>query len=121
MARESFIYNGYRVPAGWLVRNSAVTTHQMSDIFVNPQAFDPERFGPSREEDKKTPYALIGFGGGPRHCAGKLLAKVIIRTLVERAVSGSYMWEVESGQDLTCVLDRVFKPRSRLKLRFGRR
>ena len=40
----------------------------------DPRRFDPERFAPPREEDRRTPYALIGFGGGKHRCIGLAFA-----------------------------------------------
>jgi sterol 14-demethylase len=60
----------YRIPAGWLVLLSSTLGHNMPDIFANPDAFDPLRFAPGREEDKHHRYAITGFGGGIHKCTG---------------------------------------------------
>jgi cytochrome P450 len=43
--------------------------------------FDPDRFAPPREEDRKHPYALVTFGGGPRICIGSNMAQVEVKAL----------------------------------------
>ena len=50
--------------------------------FADPNRFDPDRFLPPREEDRRTPYALATFGGGPRICLGINFAQVEVMALV---------------------------------------
>lgn len=64
-------YAGYRIPAGWYVDISPMLTHRLPELYA-----DPDRFAPARAEDKKHPFALIGFGSGLRSCLVKNTAKV---------------------------------------------
>jgi cytochrome P450 len=50
-------------------------------VFEHPDAYDPDRFLPPREEDRKSPYALATFGGGPRICLGINFAQVEVMAL----------------------------------------
>jgi cytochrome P450 len=34
------------------------------DIYTNPEVFDPHRYSPGREEDKRETYAYLGWGAG---------------------------------------------------------
>lgn len=83
---KEMVYAGYRIPPGWKVIVSPFLTHRMSEIYNQPNKFDPERFAPPREEHKKHPFALVGFGGGPHKCLGYEFAqmemKVILATLL---------------------------------------
>lgn len=63
-------YGGYLIPPGWGIMVGQALTHQLPTLFTNPKTFDPSRFAPPREEDKKNPYALIGFGIGAHRCIG---------------------------------------------------
>jgi retinoid hydroxylase len=93
MAVEDIEYDGYLIPAGWHVFVFPMLTHRMSEIYREPDLFDPDRFAPPREEDKKQPYSLIGFGGGMHSCIGVELAKmemkIILSTLLQK-----YDWTV---------------------------
>lgn len=79
---EDFEFNGYHVPAGSFAFYCIVASHLLPNIFANPDQFDPDRFAAPREEHKKHPYALVGFGGGPRICIGINFAQVEIKAMV---------------------------------------
>jgi cytochrome P450 len=74
-------FGGFALPVGTKVRISVIGCHRLPTIFRDPSDFDPDRFAPPREEDKRTPYALILFGGGPRVCIGINFAQVEIKIL----------------------------------------
>lgn len=84
---EDFEFAGFLIPAGWHVQVSPLLTHRMPELYDNPNHFDPDRFAPPREEHKKHPCALIGFGAGPHRCLGyelaQLEAKVFISILLK--------------------------------------
>jgi retinoid hydroxylase len=92
-AIEDIEYAGYIIPAGWYTIIFPSMTHRMPEIYKDPESFDPDRFAPPREEDKKYPYSLIGFGGGAHSCIGQDFAnmemKIILSTLLQK-----YDWTV---------------------------
>ncbi len=83
---KPFEFGGYTVPAGVQLRLGIVGTHYLPSVFANPEAFDPDRFAPPREEDKQTPYGLVTFGGGPRICIGMHFANIEVRALAAHVV-----------------------------------
>lgn len=74
-------FAGYTIPAGAQIRVSLAGCHRMSQYFADPDAFDPDRFAPPREEDRKTPYSLVTFGGGPRLCIGVNFANIEVKAI----------------------------------------
>ena len=70
VAMSNFVHEGYLVPKGALVFVSPGASHRRPDVFRDPDDYCPARFGPGREEDRRTPYGLIGFGGGQHACTG---------------------------------------------------
>ncbi|WP_375511679.1 cytochrome P450 [uncultured Nostoc sp.] len=85
---RDFEYNGYYVRAGGLAMVSPAVSHRLSECFHFPNRYDPDRFTPERAEDRKSPYTLIGFGGGRHRCIGQAFAyqqiKVIWSVLLQQ-------------------------------------
>lgn len=79
------VFAGYHIPAGTLVLYSAAGTHMLEDVWTAPEGFDPDRFAPPRAEHRRTAYALVGFGGGPRTCIGQPFARMQLRTVLATA------------------------------------
>lgn len=78
---EPFIYKGYAVePGTWIVLSPTVA-HRMGTVFRDPDRFDPHRFGPGREEDKRD-YAYIPFGGGRHKCMGNAFALLQVKAIL---------------------------------------
>ncbi len=71
----------YTLPAGTIVRLALAAGHHLPSVFADPEAFDPDRFAPPREEDRRTPYGLVTFGGGPRLCIGVHFATIEVKVL----------------------------------------
>ncbi len=86
--QQAFEVQGVVIPPGNLVLVSPGVCHREPRVFRHPDVFDPARFAPPREEDRKTPYSLIGFGGGRHRCIGMAFAhqqiKVIWGILLQR-------------------------------------
>ncbi len=76
-----FEFAGYSIPTGTRIVYSIAASHRLPHVFEAPNLFDPDRFAPPREEDKRTPYGLVTFGGGPRVCIGMNFAQVEIKAL----------------------------------------
>src|SRR5581483_4060340 len=73
---------GRRLPAGVTVAPSIHLTHRRSDIYPEPERFEPERF---LREPAGT-YTWIPFGGGVRRCLGAAFAQVEMRVVLSEIV-----------------------------------
>ncbi|XP_071080382.1 cytochrome P450 2H1-like [Haliotis cracherodii] len=66
---------GYRIPRNTLVYTSIYSVLHDPELWGDPHIFKPERFiTPEREIIYPGPW--IPFGGGPRMCAGEILARM---------------------------------------------
>jgi sterol 14alpha-demethylase len=85
---QPYRVNGYELPAGSLAMASPAVSHRLAAIYTEPDRFDPSRFAPGREEDRRASYALIGFGGGKHRCIGMVFAyqqvKIIWASILRR-------------------------------------
>ncbi|KAK5854396.1 hypothetical protein PBY51_015468 [Eleginops maclovinus] len=90
-ALQTFELDGYQIPKGWSVMYSIRDTHETAAVFQSPEMFDPDRFGPDREESKCARFSYVPFGGGVRSCVGKELAQVILKTLAVELI-GTCKW-----------------------------
>lgn len=111
---------GYHIPAGWMVGVSYPPVHLDPDVYAAPEAFDPGRFLPPREEHLAHKGAFVPFGGGPRTCLGKHMALLEMQ-LMTRAIALHYTWTVLPGQNLTRRQLPTPLPVSGGRVRFSRR
>ncbi|HEY9707254.1 MAG TPA: cytochrome P450 [Oculatellaceae cyanobacterium] len=116
---KPFEFNGFQVPAGWMLSYSIPATHQLASIYPEPKRFDPDRFSPERQEHKQKPYSLIGFGGGPRVCIGIAFAKLEMKIVAAQLLRG-YQWELLPEQSLEPVLFPMRSPKDGLRVRLNR-
>ncbi|QHG18415.1 cytochrome P450 [Nostoc sp. ATCC 53789] len=114
---KDFELNGYHVPTGWQLYYSIGVTHQIEEIYSEPELFDPDRFSPQRQEHKKYPFSLVGFGGGPRICIGIAFAKMEMK-IVAAHLLRSYHWEILPNQSLEVVAIPTNRPKDGLRVRF---
>ncbi len=112
---EDFEFGGYHIPAGTFVIYSIYACHYLPSLWKDPFKFDPDRFAPPREEDKKVPYSLVGFGGGPRICIGLNFAQVEIKALAS-IVLRHYRLSAEPGQDIRQFYYGTGKPVNGIKM-----
>jgi len=77
---------GYGIPAGSALLLSQWAVHRSPRWWENPETFDPERWAPDRSRDRPR-FAYFPFGGGPRHCIGKHLAKLEAQLILARTAS----------------------------------
>jgi cytochrome P450 len=117
---EPFEFGGYEVPAGVYAMYSIVASHMLPSVFAEPARFDPDRFAAPREEHKRTPYALVGFGGGPRICIGINFAQVEIKALASHVLR-RYRLELAPGQPLLQVYRPTGAPLAGVRMRVAPR
>lgn len=119
VVKEPFSFKGFHFPIdSWLIVSPTVS-HQLGDVFAAPHRFDPQRFAPPREEDKRD-YAYIPFGGGRHKCMGNAFAllqvKAILAVLLRR-----YRFELTGDTIGSDFHGLVIGPKEPCRLRYRRR
>ncbi|MFT3772560.1 MAG: cytochrome P450 [Minicystis sp.] len=119
VAMEDFTYKGWFIPKGTWVLISPTVAHQIPAVFRDPLAFDPDRFGPGRDEDKRD-FAYIPFGGGRHKCMGNAFAllqiKAILAILLRR-----YEFELVNPRVDSDFHGLVVGPKEPCRVRYRRR
>lgn len=88
---EDVEFAGYTIPKGTVVRLGLAASHYLPSIWTDPTTFDPDRLAPPREEDKRSPYSLVTFGGGPRVCIGQHFAMIETKALLAQVLRRYHM------------------------------
>jgi sterol 14-demethylase len=119
VAMEDFVHQGYFIPKGTWVLISPTVSHRIPEFFKDPDAFDPDRFAPPREEDKRD-FAYVPFGGGRHKCMGNAFAllqiKAILAILVRR-----YDFELVNPNVVSDFQGLVVGPKEPCRVRYRRR
>lgn len=88
---------GKKIPRGAFLCYNIADAHLNPEIYTEPEKFDPERFLPPREEDKRSPHAFLGWGVGRHPCTAMKVAKFEIHMLLAFFLLG-YEYELVDAQ-----------------------
>mgnify|MGYP001819817088 CR=1 FL=1 len=110
---------GYRVKKGNWVAVSPMVAHRDGTVFENPLEFDPDRYLPPREEDRR-PFAYISFGGGRHKCLGNAFAILQIKTIIA-VLLNRYDFELLGDPIETDFQGLVLGPKPPIRIRYRKR
>ena len=112
---------GYRIPADTMVAISPIFCHRMPEYWKEPHRFDPDRFGPERQENKQHPYLWVPFGGGAHKCIGLHFADMLFKCVLAEMLR-NFRFSLPSGYaDPPAIMHFPFaKPMDGLPLRLER-
>jgi cytochrome P450 len=109
-AIRDFTFKGYAIPAGTMIGVNPLFTHHMSEIWPEPQKFDPMRFTEEAQRNRHR-FAWVPFGGGAHMCLGlhfaymqaKCFARHFLQNL-EVSIPSDYkpdwqMWPIPKPRD----------------------
>lgn len=109
-------FNGFKIEKGDKVFVSPAFTHRMSEIWSNPDHFEPDRFSFERAEDKKHKHAWIPFGGGAHKCLGIKFAELQIKLILFHLLK-HYRITVASDYEMPYAPAPIGKPKDKLPIR----
>jgi sterol 14-demethylase len=110
----------YTVPKGDTVIVSPALQHRLPEVYKNPDKFDPDRFSEERAEDKSSPFAYIGFGGGRHACIGQNFGLMQVKTIVATLLR-TYELEPLDPFPETNYAAMVVGPKGTPRIRYRRR
>ncbi len=83
---EDVQLSGYDIEEGSALMLSQWAVHRSPRWWDDPETFEPERWTSERQQERPR-FAYFPFGGGPRHCIGKHLAKLEAQLILARTAS----------------------------------
>ena len=107
-------------PAGGLAMVSPAAAHRLPEVFAEPDRYDPDRFAPGREEDRRARNALIGFGGGHHRCIGSAFAQQQIK-MIWSVILRRFELTLATASHRPDYATFVVGPRPPCRLRYRRR
>jgi sterol 14-demethylase len=107
----------YVIPKGDIVFTSPAVSGRLGDVFQNPDAYEPERFGEARNE-QKTPFAYLGFGAGRHACLGQQFGLLQVKTIVSILVRNFSFEAVDKEFPEPDYTAMVVGPKNHLKVRY---
>ncbi|KJE88501.1 cytochrome P450 sterol C-22 desaturase [Capsaspora owczarzaki ATCC 30864] len=70
-SKDVVLEDGTKIANGTIVIPSIYPSLHDPKVYANPDKFDPDRFGPERQEDIKSPRNWLVFGHGTHLCLGR--------------------------------------------------
>jgi sterol 14-demethylase len=116
---QDFEISGYTIPKGaWLIV-SPLVAHKQDDVFADAMKFDPDRYGPGRQEDKR-PFSYISFGGGRHKCMGNSFALLQVKAIMAKLLH-EYEFELYGDPIVADFQGLVIGPNMPCRVRYTRR
>jgi sterol 14alpha-demethylase len=119
VARQDFSYKQWFIAKGTWVLVSPTVSHRLPDVFRDPDTFDPDRYAPPREEDKRD-FAYIAFGGGRHKCLGNAFAILQIKAILAMLL-GQYDFELAGDKIESNFAGLVVSPKEPCRVRYRKR
>ncbi|PSQ49520.1 cytochrome P450 [Halobacteriales archaeon SW_6_65_15] len=115
--KEPVELGGYQIPEDAAVMLSQWAMHRSERHWDRPDAFDPDRW--TRKTDRPR-FTYFPFGGGPRHCIGKHLAKLEAKLILARTAQ-QYRLEYLGDGELDLLPSLTMHPRNGMPMRIHER
>lgn len=99
-AARAFELEGHHIPAGTMVGANLMISHRLSQLWPDPERFDPLRFSAEAEQGRSR-FAFVPFGAGVHKCLGmhfaaaqaRIFMAILVRQVdVRLAGTGPVRW-----------------------------
>lgn len=114
MANEDIDLGDGVIPKGGYIMLAQYAVHRNPRLWDNPEAFDPDRFGPDQPAPGR--YAYFPFSRGKRQCIGDRFAEIeaviLLATFVRR-----YRFALEPGHPIVMDPSVTLRPRYGLPMK----
>ncbi|KAL6841659.1 hypothetical protein ACP4OV_028598 [Aristida adscensionis] len=111
----------YEILSGDTIASPVLFNSNIPYIYKNPNVYDPERFGPSRQEDKVGgKFSYTAFGGGRHACVGENYAYMQIKVIWSHLLR-NFELELVSPFPQTSWKNLVPEPKGKVMVSYKRR
>ncbi|XP_001658816.2 cytochrome P450 4c3 [Aedes aegypti] len=117
---ESVNVGDYTIPAG---TNAVIVVYQLhrdTQIFPNPDKFNPDRFLPENSQGRHQ-YAYIPFSAGPRNCIGQKFGLLEEKAVAVAVLRKYRITSLDRREDLTLYGELVLKSKNGLRISISQR
>jgi cytochrome P450 len=111
--------HGYKIPPNTLCWLPYLSLYRDPTYWKDPDTFDPDRFGPGREEHKAHTFLFIPFGGGAHKCIGMHFAKIQVKCFFYQFLQ-RYRFTLPEDYDPWLMMVPMPKPADGLPLKLER-
>ncbi|KAF5301471.1 hypothetical protein FQA39_LY02200 [Lamprigera yunnana] len=109
--------SGYTIPSNTIVHIHIYGLHHNSNIYPEPEKFDPERFSNDNSLGRH-PFAYIPFSAGPRNCIGQRFAMLELKSALASIVSRFKLLPIDKLADVQFIAHLVLKRTATTKIQF---
>lgn len=96
------------IPAGATVVIGTLRVHRHSDLYENPNEFNPDNFLPERTQNRHY-YGFIPFSAGPRSCVGRKYAILKLKILLSTIIRNYKVYSSSTEKDFKLQGDIILK------------
>lgn len=111
---------GEHIPKGSVVVFTRYSLHRHPEFWKEPETFNPERFRPDHEENKRSIHAYVPFGGGPRICIGVHFATMEL-VIILAVVAQRYKVKLDSSHRHEMAAHLTMTPKYGVKVKIENR
>ncbi|MGH8493608.1 MAG: cytochrome P450 [Moraxellaceae bacterium] len=119
MVAKDCVFNGHTLRKGTIIGVYPIHTHHMPEYWSNPDRFDPERFSPARNENKKHMFQWVPFGGGAHMCLGQHFANLQVKSIMHQVLL-KYRWDTDANYVMPYQMVPIARPKDGLPVRLHR-
>ncbi|XP_076327236.1 cytochrome P450 4c3-like isoform X1 [Tachypleus tridentatus] len=116
LLKEDLVINGYHIPKGTTCFLFVFMLHRDSEIFPNPETYDPDRFLPQNVAGRH-PYAYVPFSAGPRNCIGQRYAMMEEKVIIANILRNFNLTSLDPRDKVQLVAEMVIRPKEGLRMK----